>query len=102
MYVNNGAAQAVGPRQVILTTTRLQLTSWLREDSQDLHAVHSDAETTWHVRSGRPESLAEVEELVDRYVAEQTSRGWTNCDWLIAMTASWAELDSAALTSSGA
>lgn len=58
------------------------LTSWLVDDVDSLHEVHSDPETMKFVRYGRPESRLEVEQLVDRYIAEHATRGWTK--WRLA------------------
>lgn len=69
-------------RELVLSTPRLALTSWLVEDAAELQLVHSDPETMRHVRSGRPESRAEVAQLVDRYRAEHAARGWTT--WRLA------------------
>jgi ribosomal-protein-alanine N-acetyltransferase len=55
----------------------LVLTSWLPVDVDALFEVHSDPETMRFVRFGRPESRSETEDLVDHYIAEQASRGWT-------------------------
>ena len=64
-------------RVVVLTTPRLSLTSWLSEDVEPLHEIHSDPRTMEHVRQGRPESRTEVERLVDRYIAEHAANGLT-------------------------
>ncbi|WP_244884810.1 GNAT family N-acetyltransferase [Janibacter anophelis] len=69
-------------REVVLRTPRLILTSWLVDDVQSLHEVHSDPETMEFVRHGRPESRREVELLVDQYMAEHAARGWTK--WRLA------------------
>ncbi|SDJ34131.1 Protein N-acetyltransferase, RimJ/RimL family [Frankineae bacterium MT45] len=64
-------------RSTILTTPRLALTTWVPADSAPLNVVHSDPETMRFIRSGRPESLAETEQLVASYIEEQETRGWT-------------------------
>ncbi len=69
-------------RELVLSTRRLAVTSWLMEDAAELQVVHSDPETMRHVRSGRPESREEVAQLVDRYRAEHAARGWTT--WRLA------------------
>jgi [ribosomal protein S5]-alanine N-acetyltransferase len=69
-------------RDIVLKTPRLILTSWLVDDVDSLHEVHSDRETMRFVRHGRPESRLEVEQLVDDYIAEDTTRGWTK--WRLA------------------
>lgn len=69
-------------RVVVLRTPRLTLTSWLVEDVGSLHEVHSDPQTMEYVRHGRPESRAEVEQLIDQYIAEHAARGWTK--WRLA------------------
>ena len=64
-------------RDVVLITPRLVLTSWLAVDVDPLLEVHSDPETMKFVRSGRPESRSETEDLVNQYIAEHAARGWT-------------------------
>ena len=51
-------------RDVILRTERLVLTSWLPLDVYPLLEMHSDPVAMRFVRSGRPESLAETQQLV--------------------------------------
>jgi RimJ/RimL family protein N-acetyltransferase len=69
-------------RDIVLKTPRLMLTSWLVDDVVSLHEVHSEPETMRFVRRGRPESRLEVEQLVDRYIAQHATRGWTK--WRLA------------------
>ena len=69
-------------RAVVLITSRLVLTSWLVDDVESLHEVHSDPETMRFVRNGRPESIDEVWRLVGEYIAEDAARGWTK--WRLA------------------
>ena len=69
-------------RDIVLTTPRLTLTTWLPTDVDALLEVHSDPETMRFVRNGRPETRAEVVELVDHYIAEHGSQGWTK--WRLA------------------
>lgn len=69
-------------RYCIVRTSRLAATSWLRSDVEDLYAVHSDERTMTFVRHGRPESHAETESLIDRYIAEQAADGFTK--WRLA------------------
>ncbi|MFZ1484964.1 GNAT family N-acetyltransferase, partial [Nostocoides sp.] len=69
-------------RAVVLITSRLVLTSWLVDDVESLHEVHSDPETMRFVRNGRPESIDEVRRLVGEYIAEDAARGWTK--WRLA------------------
>lgn len=69
-------------RDLVLTTQRLVLTSWVSEDVGPLLEVHSDPETMRFVRHGRPESRDETEQLVDRYISEHAARGWTK--WRLA------------------
>jgi [ribosomal protein S5]-alanine N-acetyltransferase len=64
-------------RQRILQTDRLEVTSWLSSDIDDLFVVHSDAETMRYVRQGRPETRAETVALIDRYIAEHATMGFT-------------------------
>lgn len=69
-------------RDVVSSTPRLRLTTWVPSDADDLHVVHSDPETMRFVRFGRPETLAETRALVADYMAEQAARGWTR--WRLA------------------
>lgn len=71
-----------GIRRVVLETKRLVLTSWLSTDVDSLHPVHADAETMRYVRNGRPESRAEVESLIEQYIAQEVELGWTK--WRLA------------------
>lgn len=64
-------------RQVVLKTERLQVTTWVSEDIDDLHRLHADPVTMRWVRSGRPETRAETETLLASYRSEQRDRGWT-------------------------
>lgn len=52
-------------------------TSWFASDVDDLFAVHSDAETMRFVRQGRPETRPETAELIDQYIAEHATTGFT-------------------------
>ena len=74
--------RVVTERDVVLTTQRLVLTSWVPDDVGPLLEVHSDPETMKFVRHGRPETRAETERLVDQYIAEHAARGWTK--WRLA------------------
>jgi len=69
-------------RVTILMTTRLVLTAWTRAEAAELHQVHSDPATMRYVRSGRPETLDETDNLIDSYMREQSERGWTK--WRLA------------------
>ncbi|WP_244928180.1 GNAT family N-acetyltransferase [Nocardioides sp. W7] len=80
--MERGARRIEAQREVVLRTPRLTLTSWVVDDVGALHEVHSDPETMEFVRHGRPESRPEVEQLVDRYIAEHAARGWTK--WRLA------------------
>jgi ribosomal-protein-alanine N-acetyltransferase len=80
--VGHEACRMEVQREVVLRTTRLTLTSWLVDDVESLHEVHSDPETMEFVRNGRPESRPEVEQLVDQYISEHAARGWTK--WRLA------------------
>ena len=76
---------AVAPgveREVIVRTARLIVTSWSIEDVGPLHEVHLEPETMQFVRNGRPETRAEVEQLVGQYMVEHAARGWTK--WRLA------------------
>ncbi len=70
------------PRGTVLSTARLAVTTWLPGDVDDLHSLHSDPLTMRYVRNGRPESRAETEDLIQRYLREQVDRGWTK--WRVA------------------
>jgi ribosomal-protein-alanine N-acetyltransferase len=76
-----GAARS-RDRDVILRTERLVVTSWLPVDVYPLLEMHSDPEAMRFVRSGRPESLAEIEQLLEQYMDEYRARGWTK--WRLA------------------
>src|SRR5690349_13636492 len=78
----DAAVRADGARSVVITTPRLVVTTWLPGDVDDLLELHADPETMRFVRAGRPESRAEVEALVEQYVVEQATRGWTK--WRVA------------------
>lgn len=69
-------------RQVVFKTERLQVTTWVPEDIDDLHRLHADPVTMRWVRCGRPETRAETETLLASYRSEQRDRGWTK--WRIA------------------
>lgn len=69
-------------RERILRTQRLVATSWLASDVDDLFALHSDAQTMRFVRQGRPETRVETAALVDQYIAEHTTTGFTK--WRLA------------------
>ena len=75
MEARNGSVDP--QRTVLVRTPRLAVTSWLPSDVDALHELHRDAETMTFVRHGRPESRAEVAEVVHRYLAEQEDLGWT-------------------------
>lgn len=64
-------------RWTVLATERLQVTTWLPEDVDDLHRLHSDPVTMRWVRGGRPETREEVDALLASYLNEQENRGWT-------------------------
>jgi RimJ/RimL family protein N-acetyltransferase len=80
--VEQGETAPGGCRDVILRTERLILTSWLPADVHPLLEMHSDPEAMRFVRLGRPESLAETEQLVAQYMTEHRARGWTK--WRLA------------------
>jgi len=69
-------------RRIVLAMNRLQVTTWLPEDVEDLHRLHSDPVTMRWVRHGRPETRAETERLLASYLDEQYDRGWTK--WRVA------------------
>ena len=64
-------------RSIVLRTDRLTLTTWLPSDLDDLHAMHSDPETMRYVRHGRPDTFEESAALLERYLTEQSGRGWS-------------------------
>ncbi len=63
-------------REVVLRTARLVVTTWLPDDLDDLHRLHSDA-TTMRFIGGRTETPAESAARLDRYLDEQATLGWT-------------------------
>lgn len=69
-------------RRILLKTERLQVATWLPEDVDDLHLLHSDPVTMRWVRHGRPETRDEVQALLASYLNEQDDRGWTK--WRVA------------------
>ncbi|WP_375481134.1 GNAT family N-acetyltransferase [uncultured Jatrophihabitans sp.] len=79
----NGQQQShAAQRRSILTTTRLVVTTWLPEDVDALHDLHSDPLTMRWVRKGRPETRSETQDLLATYRREQQARGWTK--WRVA------------------
>ena len=66
-------------RQVVLTTRRLVVTTWVHADVDDLYELHSDALTMQFVGPGRPESRPECRARrgLASYLNEQHARGWT-------------------------
>ncbi len=82
MTAHQRAGDTGNVRETILSTARLVVTTWLPEDVDDLHNLHSDPRTMRYVRKGRPESRAETEDLLDLYLHEQAARGWTK--WRVA------------------
>ncbi len=64
-------------RRIVLATNRLRVTTWLPEDVEDLHRLHSDPVTMRWVRRGRPETRNEIQSLLVSYLGEQHDRGWT-------------------------
>lgn len=71
-------------RQVVLTTRRLVVTTWVPADVDDLHELHSDALTMKFVGPGRPESRSECRTRLASYISEQHARGWTK--WRVQTT----------------
>lgn len=70
------------PRVQILRTRRLVLTTWLPGDVDELQAVHSDPATMRFVRHGRPETRSETVALINQYIAEHDTVGYTK--WRLA------------------
>ena len=70
-------------REVVLRTARLVVTTWDAADLDDLHRMHSDAATMRFI-GGRPETRAESEARLARYLDEQSTRGWTK--WRVVTT----------------
>lgn len=60
----------------MLRTERLVVTTWLPDDLDDLHRLHSDAIAMRYL-GGRTETRAESEARLARYLDEQSSQGWT-------------------------
>jgi [ribosomal protein S5]-alanine N-acetyltransferase len=71
-------------RQVVLTTRRIVVTTWLPEDVDDLCEVHSDPLTMRFVGPGRPESREGCDRRLAMYLNEQRIRGWTK--WRVQTT----------------
>ena len=69
-------------RDVVVRTERLALTSWLPADVPLLHRLHSDPDTMRFIRFGRPETRAETAQLVEQYISQHHTRGWTK--WRLA------------------
>lgn len=69
-------------RREILRTRRLVVTSWRADDVESLFEIHSDAETMRFVRNGHPESLDETRTLVEQYMVEDETQGFTK--WRLA------------------
>lgn len=76
------ASAPTGGRQIVLSTRRTVLTTWLEGDPDALFKLHSDADTMRFVRNGRPESRHEVEELVHNYICQQANFPWAK--WRLA------------------
>ncbi|HEX4472129.1 MAG TPA: GNAT family N-acetyltransferase [Nocardioides sp.] len=55
-------------RMTVLTTPRTALTTWLHDDLDDLHQLHSDPETMRWIRPGRPETLEESRARLSSYL----------------------------------
>ncbi|MFN8158628.1 MAG: GNAT family N-acetyltransferase [Candidatus Nanopelagicales bacterium] len=70
-------------REVVLRTARLLVTTWDASDLDDLHRMHSDPATMRFI-GGRPETRAESEARLARYLDEQSTRGWTK--WRVVTT----------------
>ena len=69
------------PRETILSTPRLVVTTWLPTDLADLAALHSDPLTMRYI-GGRPESREESAARLNTYLEEQSRQGWTK--WRVA------------------
>jgi RimJ/RimL family protein N-acetyltransferase len=63
-------------RVVILRTSRLAVTTWVPEDLDDLHRLHSDPGTMTFI-GGRVETRDESAVRLTQYLTEQDTRGWT-------------------------
>ncbi len=70
-------------REVVLRTARLAVTTWLPDDLDDLHRLHSDPVTMRYI-GGRTETRAESAARLHRYLDEQATRGWTR--WRVEST----------------
>lgn len=70
-------------REVVLRTARLVVTAWDAEDLDDLHRMHSDPATMRFI-GGRPETRTESQTRLERYLDEQSTRGWTK--WRVTTT----------------
>lgn len=63
-------------RSTVLTTLRLRVTTWLVNDLEDLHALHTDPRVMRHMTSG-VETLGQTRARLDTFLREQKSPGWT-------------------------
>jgi RimJ/RimL family protein N-acetyltransferase len=63
-------------RKIVLSTSRLAVTTWLSSDLDSLNWLHSDPETMVFI-GGRPETRDESALRLERYLKEQSDRGWT-------------------------
>lgn len=71
-------------RQVVLTTRRVVVTTWLPNDAEDLYELHSDPLTMRFVGPGRVESREDVDRRLASYLNEQRVHGWTK--WRVQTT----------------
>jgi ribosomal-protein-alanine N-acetyltransferase len=60
-------------RTTILETRRTRLTTWLPDDLDDLHRLHSDPDTMRWIRPGRPVAIEDSRARLATYLAEQRS-----------------------------
>jgi RimJ/RimL family protein N-acetyltransferase len=58
-------------RRTVLTTSRTTVTTWLDQDLDDLHRLHSDPDTMRWIRPGRPETYDETRDRLAAYVVAQ-------------------------------
>ncbi|MDJ1135081.1 GNAT family N-acetyltransferase [Streptomyces iconiensis] len=63
-------------RATVLTTPRLQVTTWLPDDLDELRALHTDPQVMRYMTSGL-ETLDQTRARLDAFLREQETPGWT-------------------------
>lgn len=65
----------MGVRDLILTTARLTVTTWLPRDVEELIVLHSDAVVMSQMITGT-ETRGQTRARIDQWIEEQCTRGW--------------------------